>query len=460
MFSPQQNNPTSCTGASLPDGVVLSARGVSKKFCRNLKRSMLYGMRDLAMNMVGMRPGGSADPSDANSLPPLRRDEFWALQNASFDLARGEAIGLIGSNGSGKSTMLRILNGIFPPDQGEVAFRGRMGALIAVGAGFHPHLSGRENVYLNGAILGMSRDRMDDVFDEIVSFAEIGPFIDAPVSTYSSGMYVRLGFAVAAFIEPEIMLIDEVLAVGDIAFRAKCAGKIMDMRTRGMSVIFVAHDMNAVQSLCDRVVWLEGGEVRAMGKAPEVIDQYLRQMDRTTLKLSAEERKHTGRGTGDIDIVKVVLRDSNGKETDAICPFHGLTVELHYEASRRIAKPYFWIGIGTTYGSVAGANMLLDGHRPEWVEGAGRIICHFGPLALMPQIYRLQAGIRAADGFTMLIESRTIGQFCVDADPQELGLDGSLTPGLIRSATPMVLSYEWEFEGGEKRAVVPKAMRT
>ena len=442
----------------LPEDVVMSVRSVSKKFCRNLKRSMVYGMQDLARNLVGLPPQSTGhrlktinpDPAFQRSSVDdgLRRDEFWALRDISFDLKRGECLGLIGSNGSGKSTLLRVLNGIFPPDAGIVSFRGRIGALIALGAGFHPHLTGRENVFLNGAILGIDRDRMNSIFDQIVQFSEIGGFIDAPVSTYSSGMYVRLGFAIAASVEPEIMLIDEVLAVGDIAFRAKCAQRLHDMRARGMAVIFVAHDMFAVQSLCDRVVWLDQGSVRSKGGASGIIEEYLQDTARKTMRKGCGELVRDGQDGSDIDITKVTLRNAAGVETDTICPFEPLTVEIHYNAVRRVDQPFFWIGIATGNGSVGGANMLLDGKHPAILEGAGIIKCHFDSLPLMPQVYYLRGGIRAADRVTMLIESRQIGMFRIAASAADMGLDS-----LAHSGTPVCLNYEWEFPDGRRESV-------
>ena len=179
--------------------VILSAKDVSKKFCKKLRRSMAYGLTDLTKNLFAIKPGSAE----------LRKEEFWALKDIDFELRRGDVLGLIGVNGSGKTTLLRLLSGIFPPDKGEIMIKGRVGALIALGAGFHPYFSGRENIYLNGAILGISRDELDAQFDKIVEFSEIGDFIDAPVATYSSGMRVRLGFSVAIAMKPDVLLIDE-----------------------------------------------------------------------------------------------------------------------------------------------------------------------------------------------------------------------------------------------------------
>src|SRR3990172_3423613 len=204
------------------DDVVIKAEHVSKKYCKSLKHSMSYGLQDIGRNLVGL--------SSRSEL--LRKNEFWAVDDVSFELKRGEALGLIGPNGCGKSTLLKMLNGIFWPDKGKITMKGKVGGLIEVGAGFHPLLTGRENVYINGAILGMSRKEIDDKFDDIVEFADIEDFIDAPVKSYSSGMFVRLGFAVAAHCEPDVLLVDEVLAVGDVNFQNRCLRRINEMMAR------------------------------------------------------------------------------------------------------------------------------------------------------------------------------------------------------------------------------------
>jgi lipopolysaccharide transport system ATP-binding protein len=215
--------------------------------------------------------------------PPAPAEAFWALRDVSFEIADGEAVGLIGGNGAGKSTLLRVLSRITAPTVGRATIHGRIGSLLEVGTGFHPDLSGRENVYLNGAILGMRRHEVARRFDEIVAFAEVARFIDTPVKRYSSGMYLRLAFAVAAHLEPEVLLVDEVLAVGDAAFQKKCLGKMGDVTASGRTVLFVSHNMAAVQSLCSRALWLRDGRVVEDGPSDRVVSTYLQSMqaDRT-----------------------------------------------------------------------------------------------------------------------------------------------------------------------------------
>ena len=225
---------------------------------------MAYGIVDLSKNLLGIKPNSTG----------LRKDEFWAVDNISFELRRGEVLGLIGGNGSGKTTLLRLLAGIFPPDKGEISIKGRVGALIAVGAGFHPYMTGRENIYLNGTILGMNREEINSKFQDIVDFAEIGDFLDAPVSTYSSGMRVRLGFSIAAQLEPDILLIDEVLAVGDQGFRVKCINRIKEL-IKNSAVIFVTHTMQQVSNICSKVIVLDkGGVAHQTHDIPAGIDYY------------------------------------------------------------------------------------------------------------------------------------------------------------------------------------------
>ena len=242
---------------------VIKVEGLYKKFARNLRDSMYYSAADVARSMIGKNP-----PSER-----LRRNEFWALQDVSFELKKGEVLGVIGINGSGKSTLLRILSGIYPPDMGHIEVKGRVGALIAVGAGIHPHMTGRENIYLNGIILGMTQREIEKRFNEIADFSELGPFLNAPVATYSSGMRVRLGFSIAVHVEPEIMLIDEVLAVGDMAFRKKSMEKVEEIKDK-TSVIFISHNMYQIARICNRTMLLNDGKIVTVGSNDEVIKHY------------------------------------------------------------------------------------------------------------------------------------------------------------------------------------------
>ena len=228
---------------------LITVENVSKKFCRSLKKSLWYGMQDLGNELIGRRHGGDGE---------LRPDEFWAVKDVSFELKRGECLGLIGRNGAGKTTLLRMLNGLIKPDRGRIEIRGNVGGLIALGAGFNPILTGRENIYANAAVLGLSTRYIESKLDEIIEFAEISDFIDMPVQNYSSGMTVRLGFAVATTFAPDVLLLDEVLAVGDVAFRAKCYQRISEMFDKS-AVILVSHNLEQVGQVCSDVYVMNYG---------------------------------------------------------------------------------------------------------------------------------------------------------------------------------------------------------
>jgi lipopolysaccharide transport system ATP-binding protein len=244
--------------------VLITAEHVSKKFCRSLKRSLWYGVKDMAGALkLSSRSEAATAIADGEGLPPLRTDEFWALQDVSFDVRRGECLGLVGHNGAGKSTLLKILNGLLRPDAGIITMRGRVGALIELNAGFNPILSGRENIYHQASLLGFNIEEIRARFDDIVEFSEIGEFIDMPVQNYSSGMRVRLGFAVAAQMEPDILLIDEVLAVGDVGFRAKCLARMAELLKKS-AFIFVSHSMPQVARISTGVMHLHHGKVLAL----------------------------------------------------------------------------------------------------------------------------------------------------------------------------------------------------
>ncbi|MEZ6124801.1 MAG: ABC transporter ATP-binding protein, partial [Planctomycetaceae bacterium] len=240
------------------DDILIEAEGVSKKFCRSLKRSLWYGVQDIASSLNPFT-GDASRNSDS-----LRTDEFWAIRDVSFQVRRGECLGLIGHNGAGKSTLLKILNGLNRPDQGRITMRGRVGALIELGAGFNPVLTGRENIYNQAALLGFSRKETDRKFDAIVEFSEMEKFLDMPVQNYSSGMKVKLGFAVSSQMEPDILLIDEVLAVGDLGFRFKCLNRIADLLNQ-CAVVFVSHSMTQVMRVASRIMVLRGGRVEFCG---------------------------------------------------------------------------------------------------------------------------------------------------------------------------------------------------
>ncbi len=252
----------------MTDMPIINVEGVSKKHCRSLRRSMLYGIKDIGREILGISPG----PAE------LRQEEFWAVDDVSFSLNSGDCFGIIGPNGSGKSTLLKLISGIFPPDKGVIRVSGRVGSLIEVGAGFHPMLSGRENIYINGSILGLRLEEIESKLVKIIEFSGLDEFIDTPVKYYSSGMFIRLGVSVALHAQPDILIVDEALAVGDAAFQAKCMSAFHRFRDEGMTILFVSHDINAVKALCDRAIYLDRGQICHVGATAKVADYYLRQV--------------------------------------------------------------------------------------------------------------------------------------------------------------------------------------
>lgn len=253
--------------------VLVRVDKVGKRFCRDLKKSLWYGMKDVASELLPTKNSNIQKSGDS-----LRDDEFWANKDISFELRRGECLGLIGHNGAGKTTLLKMLNALIKPDEGTIEMRGRVGALIALGAGFNPILTGRENVYIAGSVLGLSKKEIDAKYDEIVEFAETEEFMDTPTQNYSSGMQVRLGFAVASSLEPDILIIDEVVAVGDVGFRTKCYYKINQLREKA-AVIFVSHNMSQVARLCGKSILLKQGKVSYLGETSRAIDEYNAQFE-------------------------------------------------------------------------------------------------------------------------------------------------------------------------------------
>ena len=256
-------------------------------------------------------------------------ETIWALRGVSFEIKQGEVVGIIGPNGAGKTTVLKVLSRITEPTEGYAEIHGRVGSLLEVGTGFHPELTGRENVYLNGSILGMKKREIDRKFEEIVDFAEIEKFIDTPVKHYSSGMYVRLAFSVAAHLEPEILLVDEVLAVGDAAFQKKCLGKMGDVAKEGRTVLFVSHNMIAVQSLCQRVIWLQNGALIQKGEASNVVMNYL-DLGRELVHEQVWDDTTTAPGTDEVRIRRVFVRPALDKDTKVLLTTQDIEVGIEF----------------------------------------------------------------------------------------------------------------------------------
>jgi ABC-type polysaccharide/polyol phosphate transport system ATPase subunit len=337
--------------------------------------------------------------------PRVQGETFWALRDVSFSIGQGQSLGLVGHNGAGKSTALKLMTRILEPTSGTLHMRGRVAALLELGSGFHPDLSGRENVFLNGSLLGFSRRDMQARLDEIVDFAEIGDFIDMEVKHYSSGMYTRLAFAVATAVDPDILITDEVLAVGDEAFQRKCMERIYRFRQMGKTIIFVSHALETVRTLCDQAVWLDHGRARLVGPAGAVIDAYLEDVNRHEAEArrkaaesapeeSAPEEDARRRGTREAEIVRVELIDGAGHEQPVFQTHAPLTIRIHYLAHQPICRPVFGVALhheGSFW--LSGPNTRFDEFEIPLIDGAGYVDYSIPELRLLNGRYMISATI-------------------------------------------------------------------
>lgn len=354
---------------------IIELKGISKKY--RLGRIGATSIRDSLDRMwARVRPG-----KNANGQEPTARREFWALNDVSFAIEPGEIVGVIGQNGAGKSTLLKILSRITEPTAGEALLRGRPASLLEVGTGFHPDLSGRENIFLNGAMLGMRTTEIKAKFDEIVAFAEVQDFIDTPVKRYSSGMYVRLAFAVAAHLEPEILLVDEVLAVGDAAFQKKCLGKMGDVARQGRTVLLVSHNMASIMALCSRVLHLENGRLVEYGPTREVVGAYLKATSSQEIVALEQRQDREGDGTARMTSFKLESQESG----HVIHCSSRLKITLAYKSDRPLKHTRILISIYdyTNTGIYLFDSDAVDG-LPEILPAEGTVTCMTAPINLTP----------------------------------------------------------------------------
>jgi lipopolysaccharide transport system ATP-binding protein len=313
---------------------VIRVENLGKKYIIGHQQQERYtALRDVITNKVKSL-GSLINPQAKNENPAF--EEFWALKDVSFDIKQGDRVGIIGRNGAGKSTLLKILSRITEPTKGSIKIKGRVASLLEVGTGFHPELTGRENIFLNGAILGMGKEEIKRKFDEIVAFAEVEKFLDTPVKRYSSGMYVRLAFAVAAHLEPEILIVDEVLAVGDAQFQKKCLGKMEDVGKEGRTVIFVSHQMAAIQKLCSRTIVLSNGVVKFDGTTSSGINFYLQDLENSTRNTQIVNMPRSG--TGDILITGFSIKNSHGDDVSSVACGEDIDLVFYYESKNNILK--------------------------------------------------------------------------------------------------------------------------
>ncbi|MDX6617501.1 MAG: lipopolysaccharide transport system ATP-binding protein [Solirubrobacterales bacterium] len=335
-----------------------------------------------------------------------KHKEFWALKNINFEVRRGETLGIIGHNGAGKSTLLKILSRITLPTEGRAVLHGRVGALLEVGTGFHQELTGRENIFLNGAILNMSRAEIIRKFDEIVEFADIGPFIDTPVKRYSSGMQMRLAFSVAAHLEPEILIVDEVLSVGDLAFQEKCLGRMEQVSREGRTVVFISHNLGSVLALCDSAIMLSKGEIASTGSVRKVVDDYVGDIvHQQTLHLSQRTDRH---GNGALRFTEVWF-ERDGKVVDSPTTGSDCDIVLSYETpGGPVKNANFGVMFGAMEGGAATLNLDSEttGSQFEVLPSTGQVRCSLPRFPLPPAQYFIH--IWAESGGTRLDEVHSV----------------------------------------------------
>ncbi|MCU0242009.1 MAG: ABC transporter ATP-binding protein [Vicinamibacteria bacterium] len=389
----------------MSDGPAVRAQDVTKIYRRFLHKNQFRTLKSALLT--------------GSLLTDLSPDQtFTAVDGVSFEVPRGTTFGIIGENGSGKSTLLKLIAGITKPTRGQLKVDGRISALIELGAGFHPEISGRENVAINGIMLGLTRREVEERFDDIVAFAELADFIDAPVKTYSSGMYMRLGFAVAIHVDPDVLLIDEVLAVGDEAFTRKCLDKIGEFRRRGKTIVFVSHSLGLVEKMCDEVLWMRHGSMADRGDSKRVVDAYLTyvaggeeallksqqreavaETAETTAQIAPQDQS-TGRwGTREIEIESVRLLDERGRERHVYVPGERLTIEMRVQARQPVEDFVFGIGLFNTDGvSVYGSNTHIEDYQPELILGQAEIRFEIEDLRLVEGSYLLDVAAHARDG--------------------------------------------------------------
>jgi ABC-type polysaccharide/polyol phosphate transport system ATPase subunit len=389
-----------------PGETAIALRDVSKRF-RLYRGRQVSTVKDLFVRLfVGQRGPGL-----------FSGEELWALRDVTLEIRRGRMVGIIGSNGSGKSTLLKLLGGILKPTAGEIAVHGRVSALIELGAGFHPEFTGRENIYINGVLLGLSRAEIRARFDEIVAFAGLETFIDSPVKTYSSGMYMRLGFAIAVTVDPDVLLIDEVLAVGDEAFQHRCVGKIQEFKARGKTIILVSHDLGSIERLCDEAIWLDGGRLRAQGETRQVVGRYLDHVAREEARALGVEhaeaetlaRSGTGArwGSRELELTRVHLADRDDRERYLFETGEPCTVHLTFRAHRPVEDPVFGVGIFRKDGVCCyGTNTALEGLAFGKLDGEGGVTMAIERLDLIEGEYFLDVAAHARDGHPYDYHSR------------------------------------------------------
>lgn len=389
---------------------IIEVRNISKKYDIAHMRGGYVALRDVIAS-VFRNPFGFFGHKVRRAVGLEKKEEFWALQGVNFSVNQGDVIGVIGANGAGKSTLLKILSQITPPTGGEVVLRGRVGSLLEVGTGFHPELTGRENIFLNGAILGMKRREIAAKFDQIVEFAGVDKFLDTPVKHYSSGMYVRLAFSVAAHMEPDILLVDEVLAVGDAEFQKKCLGKMDEItKKEGRTIIFVSHNMDAIKNLCHRTVLLSHGQVVKIGPTDEIIGDYLKTVGRET---SAPVATRVDRGgDGSLRVTDAYLLDKEGRKTREFASGDFMKMVFEYECRPEAVLENVVLGAGVSMPNGEGLFLVHSGmtdKRFTKIKGRGTFECTIDKLPIVSGTYFV--GLRIENNGVAVDDIQNIASF-------------------------------------------------
>ena len=325
-----------------------------------------------------------------------KANEFWALKDVNFGIERGETVGVIGSNGSGKSTTLKLISRIISPTSGSIKVNGRVTALLELGAGFHPELSGRDNIFLNGTVMGLSRKQIDYRVDAIIDFAELRDFIDVPVKNYSSGMYARLGFSVSVYLDPDILLIDEVLSVGDQSFQQKCNERMLSLRKKGITILFVSHDLDSVWRLCSRAIWLNHGELKMDDAATKVTDGYYKYvLEQSTKTVQSDAWAENRMGSGEAYVTDVEFLGEEMKARRVFMTNEPLIVRIHYHAKERIELPLIGVGFysSSSGAHLAGPNNAFGNYRIPYIENDGYVDYRLERLPFLPGDYQISTAI-------------------------------------------------------------------
>jgi len=412
-------------------GYAIRFENVTKRYPRggpryaSLRHDFSEGVRRAGRRLAGQRNEGRG---------PI------ALEDLSFEIEEGESYAIVGPNGAGKTTALKLISRISYPTSGRVKVRGRVGALIEVGSGVHPELNARENIWLYGQIMGMSKADVRRRFDEIVEFAELGHALDRPVKMYSSGMQLRLGFAVASHLDPDIFVVDEALAVGDAGFQAKCVERMMKLVAEGRTLLFVSHNLSAVEAVCERGVFLLEGRVQSVEEISPLLRSYLQWTDDHQLKRL--EGGVTPVGSAYLELDKATCHDSRGVERYAFSTGDDVEIRLHLRALQPLSYPHVSIGISDGRpGNLALCSMLVDGGAPEVLEGRTVVSCKLRSIPLLPRVYYLCASVRSEHAYGDVFDWQSVGSFRVADAP---GLVGPAAQAHASTDGAIYIQHDWE----------------